>query len=274
MAHRYGDTNKWKMKWFRELSPTGKSVYAFIFDNCDHAGILEIDLDDMSFKVNEKTSDGSLKQLTIDDIKAAANGKIQFLAGDKIFLEGFVLYQYKLKSLADLNPNNRVHKSVMDRLEQLGLMPTPQAAGKPLESAFQGPTVGLAEEDVDVEGEVDGEAEEKGKAEIADPYNHVLAQYLSAFPGTTEGPRARRCFGEQILTDPKAAAQFTFIKKAIHNYATLLKKQSWRTPKQSFEAFLGWGDLKGYWRGFIEMPTDLTEARIEALFSQGKEKAG
>lgn len=48
MAKRFGDTDIWKkQRWFRKLSPEYKLAFCYIKDQCDHAGIWNIDCTDL-----------------------------------------------------------------------------------------------------------------------------------------------------------------------------------------------------------------------------------
>lgn len=118
VAKRFTDTGKWKMAWFRELSPKLKAVNDFLCDNCDHAGIWDIDLEGLKFYVNEKNAKGVLQPISMDEIRQAFQGKVSFIDDDKLFLEPFVLFQYKLNSLSELRIGNTVHKSIIERLEK------------------------------------------------------------------------------------------------------------------------------------------------------------
>lgn len=121
MAKRLVDTEIWKMAWFRKLSPKLKSVFKYICDNCDHAGIWEIDLEILSMHVNDRDAAGNLQQVSQDEIVWAFQEKVQLIGADKMFIESFVLFQYKLKSISDLNPQNKVHRSVIERLEKYSI---------------------------------------------------------------------------------------------------------------------------------------------------------
>lgn len=105
MAKRFTDTNKWDQSWFRKLSPTFKCVWAYLCDKCDHAGVWEIDLETMSHFINDTVS--------IDQLKTSFADKIRFISDDKILIQAFIDFQY-----GTLNPENRVHKSVILRLEK------------------------------------------------------------------------------------------------------------------------------------------------------------
>ena len=53
MAKRMTDTDKWKKRFIRELKPKHKLLWLYILDDCNHAGIWEIDLDVASIRVGE-----------------------------------------------------------------------------------------------------------------------------------------------------------------------------------------------------------------------------
>ena len=117
MAKRFTDTNKWDQSWFRKLTPTFKCVWAYLCDKCDHAGVWEIDLETMSHFINDAVS--------VDQLKTSFADKIRFISDDKILIQAFIDFQY-----GTLNPENRVHKSVILRLEKF--------ENKDLISTFQG----------------------------------------------------------------------------------------------------------------------------------------
>lgn len=118
MSKRLTGTNKWDQAWFRKLSPTMKCVWMFMLDRCDHAGVLELDFESMSFFVGENIEE--------EQFLSIFSGKIKQISASKIFIVDFIEFQYGV-----LNPDNRVHKSVISRLEKLGSF-------KALKSSFQG----------------------------------------------------------------------------------------------------------------------------------------
>lgn len=105
MAKRFTDTGKWDKAWFRRLDPTLKCAWIYLCDRCDHAGVWEIDEDALEFFVG--------RTIPLDRLVAAFGEKVRRV-GDKLVLGGFADFQY-----GDLNPENRVHKSVLNRLEKL-----------------------------------------------------------------------------------------------------------------------------------------------------------
>lgn len=103
---RFTAVNKWDQVWFRKLSPKLKCVWMFMVDRCDHAGILEFDLESMSFFIGE--------EVTLSEIKAHFSEQIEFISDEKIIISAFIEFQY-----GNLNPANRVHKSIINKINSL-----------------------------------------------------------------------------------------------------------------------------------------------------------
>lgn len=141
MAKRFTDTAKWDKAWFRKLSPQFKCAWQFLCDRCDHAGVWDLDLDAMEFFVGVP--------FTIDEIKEVFGEKVE-VRGQKLLIADFADFQY-----GHLNPENRVHKSVLDRLEKL-------APSKPLKRPSKG------SKDTDTDKDADTETE-KGGADFLKP---------------------------------------------------------------------------------------------------------
>lgn len=106
MAKRFTDTGKWDKAWFRTLEPGWKCVWMFLCDRCDHAGIWEIDEASVLHFIGAPIS--------IESILKKFAGRLERAGDDKLFLSGFIEFQY-----GTLNADNRVHKSVLSRLEKL-----------------------------------------------------------------------------------------------------------------------------------------------------------
>ena len=103
------DTDKWKKRFVRELSPQHKLLWFYILDDCNHAGIWEVDLEVASIRVGF--------DLSHDNLPSSFGEKvISFDNGDKWFIPDFIDFQY-----GELNPNSNVHKSVVSLLEKYNL---------------------------------------------------------------------------------------------------------------------------------------------------------
>jgi len=118
MAKRFTDTGKWAKPSFDRLSLKMKLVWIYLCDNCDHAGIWDFNLRLLEFHLSVEVTESEFKQSFGD--------KVTFLSPTKVFLPSFVEFQY-----GELNPENRVHQSVLSRLKKEG-------AYKALVSPLQG----------------------------------------------------------------------------------------------------------------------------------------
>ena len=103
------DTDKWKKRFVRELKPQHKLLWFYILDDCNHAGIWEVDLEVASIRVGFELSHDNLPSSFGDKV-------ISFDDGDKWFIPDFIEYQY-----GELNPNSNVHKSVLNLLNKYNL---------------------------------------------------------------------------------------------------------------------------------------------------------
>lgn len=124
MAKRFTETEKWRDPWFCGLNAQEKLFWIFLIDNCDHAGI---------WKVN-----WPLVKFYLPDIEPqlpqAFAGRIIEINKEKWFIEKFIEFQY-----GTLNPENRVHHSILAILEKEG-------AYKPRTS----PLLGAKDKDKDI----------------------------------------------------------------------------------------------------------------------------
>ena len=107
MAKRFTDTEKWKDPWFCSLTERQRGFWMYLVDNCNHAGIWQVNWPLVSFYFPE--SDG-LKHCV-----EVFNGRVVVLSEEKWFIGKFVDFQY-----GTLNPENRTHKSVIDILNKEG----------------------------------------------------------------------------------------------------------------------------------------------------------
>ena len=111
MAKRFFDSGKFNDPFFRKLSPEMKCAYDYLQCNCNYAGVIDIDIDDMNFKIG-------CKNITYELIKETFEDKFLILAENKnrlkIFMPRFIWWQYK----NELTPNNGVHRNVFAALEE------------------------------------------------------------------------------------------------------------------------------------------------------------
>jgi len=103
LPKRFTDSNKWKKKWFRCLSNDHKVFWIYVLDQCDHAGIWEVDFEAAEFFCRG-IDESEIRQVFKKQYQEIDNGK-------RWFLKDFVDFQY-----GTLNENNRAHLSVINIL--------------------------------------------------------------------------------------------------------------------------------------------------------------
>lgn len=106
MAKRFTATEKWNDPWFCGLKPIDKLFWFYLIDNCDHAGIWQVNWPLVKF------------HLGIDNIDMIVfKERVQVISPETWFLPKFIEFQYN----GILNPDNRTHASVIAILEKKGV---------------------------------------------------------------------------------------------------------------------------------------------------------
>lgn len=124
MAKRFTDTEKWKKPFIRGLQGAYKLLWLYICDDCDHAGIWQVDMQVAEIRIGEKiTLHGA--------IESFGDKIVIFDNGNKWFIPSFLEFQYP----SGLNPDNRAHNSIINLLEKYSLL---KNENKPLISPLQG----------------------------------------------------------------------------------------------------------------------------------------
>ena len=104
MAKRFTDTDIWKkQRWFRKLSPNHKLAFLYIKDQCDHAGIWNIDCTDLiedlgieTFNIQKFTEDCNTEYDKISG-NVTIKERIRLLDKGYLWVTGFIQFQYKGK---------------------------------------------------------------------------------------------------------------------------------------------------------------------------------
>ena len=113
MAKRFSDTEIWRKDWFLDLPIKQKLLMKFLFDNCDCAGFYEISYRTLKYCFNEEITRADFEGLK----------QIRFINENIIFIEDFIKFQYNYE-IEELNPNYRVHKGIIARLNKYGIFET------------------------------------------------------------------------------------------------------------------------------------------------------
>ena len=217
MAKRFTDTGKWDRAWFRKLEPNMKCAWIFLCDRCDHAGVWEIDEDAMQFFVGD--------EITVDAVIEVLGDKVERVGEDKLLLTAFNEFQY-----GELNPENRVHKSVIERLSKLGPY-------KGLSRALKGPK--------DKDKDKDKEKVLRGSAE------GECAEVYSRYPrkeGKSDGLK-------RLGKDRKAGSTIEQMLEAVNRFVAHHK--SLGTEKQYLPHFSTWTSS---WRDWLDPETGKSES--------------
>ncbi|QMV49910.1 MAG: replication initiator [Mu-like cryoconite phage AB09] len=133
MAKRFTDTDKIKKRFWRALPLEMKVLWDYLCLDCDHAGVWEVDFETASARIGFNYD----AKLAV----AAFGDKIEVVGeGDKWFIPSFVEFQYNV-SPEQLNPSNKVHASVLERLRKAGLKSLPRPVLSILENPLEAPSV-------------------------------------------------------------------------------------------------------------------------------------
>ena len=106
MAKRFTDTDKWKKGFIRGLPPKYKLLWLYILDDCNHAGIWDIDFEVASIRIGIKINEKEAINYFAEQIKI-------FDKGQKWFVPKFIDFQY-----GTLNENSRPHQAVIKLLDK------------------------------------------------------------------------------------------------------------------------------------------------------------
>lgn len=154
---RFRDTNITREPWYRRLSPVYKCAWDFLCDECDAAGVWTIDVDAMTFYIGEEVNLQKFMEVVNADKK-----RVEFFGKDKIFIPGFIEFQY-----GTLSENCKPHQKIIALLQKykiwdkdLGRVPdrVPDRVSDTLQEEEE-----EEEEDKDKEEEVPARAKPKRK---------------------------------------------------------------------------------------------------------------
>ena len=136
MAKRFITTDLFSEDWFLELSTETKLFWIYAFLNCDHAGVLRANI-----RPFNALNGLSVELDTVLDEINHQKQRIQKLTDRTLFIVGFVQFQYG----RELNPQNRVHKSVLEIFEKHGISFEKQGVNM----GFNSTLIGVKDKDKD-----------------------------------------------------------------------------------------------------------------------------
>jgi hypothetical protein len=112
MAKRFTDTDKWKKPFLRGLDGAYKLLWFYILDDCDMAGIWQVDFEVARIRTGMDINYDAAIRLFGDRIKQ--------IDKFKWFIPDFISFQY-----GKLSENNRMHLSVIQILKKHNLYLSP-----------------------------------------------------------------------------------------------------------------------------------------------------
>jgi hypothetical protein len=122
MAKRMIDTDIFKKGFVKTLSAKYKLLWLYILNDCNHAGVWEVELDIASIRLGIELTENQKEILDVFGEKI-----VVFDNGKKWFIPSFIDFQY-----GELNEKNRAHESVIKILHKYGIYEY-----KPLASVLQ-----------------------------------------------------------------------------------------------------------------------------------------
>lgn len=246
MAKRFTDTEKWKKKWYRELGSKLRDVRQFVLDDCDLAGIWEIDLNRISYYVGSPVS--------LDEVRHAFCGYVSLLGDlDSLFIPAFLEFQY-----GNLVETNNAHRAVIRRLKLKNI-------NQPLRS----PSRGVQDKDKDKVQDKDQD-QDKEKDKDKQPKFDFEALYQKYPRKEGKSPGLKQC-AEQIRTQEK----YDLLSTAIDRYAAhcadtkqiLMHFGTFMGSKRTTHPWVDWCDPE---TGAGAIPTPIQDAK---LIAEKKRKA-
>lgn len=104
---RFTETEKWRDPWFRKLSPKLKCLWLYLCDNCDPAGVIDLDLELAAVQIGAKLDPADTDKF---------GDRLETLPSGKLWIRRFVPFQFGV-----LSRDCRPHKVVFEALERNGL---------------------------------------------------------------------------------------------------------------------------------------------------------
>ena len=173
MAKRFTDTEKWKKGWFCSLSPEMKLLWVYILDNCDSAGLWDINFGLAEYQIGIK--------LDVDKIKKVFKKQYIKINDNKWFIRDFIEFQYKC-SLDNLNVLNKAHLPIIATIKKYNL----QGALKGLRRGLEAPLEKDKEKDLDKDKD-----KEKDKDKDINIKDNITSQEIYSYYSKTIKPGAK-----------------------------------------------------------------------------------
>lgn len=165
MAKRFVDTELWNKAWYQELSIKHKILVKYIFEQCDCAGVWDINFRLASFIIGETVSIAD-----IDSINSK-NLLFEVFDNDKIFVIDFIKFQY-----GSLSDNCKPHKPIIEKLKKYNLFERVlKGYSKGIETLEEQEQEQEKDKEKEKEKEIECYGENKNVVLVKGDYNKLLA---------------------------------------------------------------------------------------------------
>ena len=209
MAKRFIDSSIFRKDFMRSMEAPYKALFIYLMCECDHAGLWDVELDIAGIRLG----------MDLDEAKAleAMCGAVVEVEPGKWWLKDFVEFQY-----GDLNPENRVHESVIKRLRSVKLWSENKGLVSPLQGAK------------DKEKEKEKEKEKDEDKAIKVDIWPTFEDFWNAYGKKIDRPKCIRAWGRLSQKDREAImghvpryVAATPVTKYRRNPLTYLNGQNW-----------------------------------------------
>jgi len=231
MAKRFIDTDIFKKQFMRNLETPYKLLWIYILQDCNHAGIWEVDFETAQLKIGSAiTKKEALKNFS---------GKIlEISEGEKWFIPDFISFQY-----GQLSESNRAHIGIIQLLKKYDLLKSDLSVSitnKPLASPLQAPTQGAKDMDKDKDKDKDKEMDkdkdkemdkEKGEKKVELVFPFTGEQFLKTWGILVREKKWRR------KSNSALQASLKFLSKHSESEAVEIMERS----------------IAGEWQGLFEL---------------------
>lgn len=210
MSKRFTDTEKWKKSFIRGLQGPYKLLWLYVLDDCDMAGVWQVDIEVAQIRIGEKIDTEKAIEIFGDRVQQFDNGK-------KWFLKDFVLFQY-----GELKDTNRMHLAVINILKKNNLKVHTDAPTEPLPRG-QGQGQGI------IQGQGNGKGQ-GGEDEFVDDgapddWRRWGEQIVDENDQYWEGMKGRKVTAQEMKA---------FISVATRNDWKMKTQQAFRTTLDGF----------------------------------------
>jgi len=192
VTKRLTETQKWVDPWFRRLAPEFKLAWIYLTDNCDCAGVIDLDRELASFQIG---FDVQWEKFFVE-----AGERIRKLSSGKIWVTQFVAFQ---QGCDELNPENRFHRGIISRLLAAGINHVElQGPSKPQASPKQAPTKGQARPPIYIRKQDNKITVKQDNKKTGKAYSESFELFWASFPpGRKKGKAAAYVAWSKSVSD-------------------------------------------------------------------------